>query len=110
MCISRACGRCRARQRPGRAGADDGVELVDEKNDLAVAVGHPAPPVEHVVCHQRDRKACQEALVRLEKQCLEIHTLVQKPSKNIEAQNALLLEKITKAHDIFHEVEGLCHD
>ena len=52
----------------------------------------------------------QEALTRLEKQCLEIHTLVQKPSKNIEAQNAILLEKITKAHDIFHEVEGLCHD
>ena len=52
----------------------------------------------------------QEALTRLEKQCLEIHTLVQKPSKNLEAQNELLLEKITKAHDIFHEVEGLCHD
>ena len=52
----------------------------------------------------------QEALSRLEKQCLDIHTLVQKPAKNEVAKDALLFEKITKAHDIFHEVEGLCHD
>lgn len=52
----------------------------------------------------------QDALTRLEKQCLEIHNLVQKQSKNMEAQNTDLFEKITKAHDIFHEVEGLCHD
>jgi superoxide dismutase len=47
----------------------------------------------------------QEALARLEKQCLEIHQAVQK-----NAKDAVLFEKITKAHDIFHEVEGLCHD
>jgi superoxide dismutase len=52
----------------------------------------------------------QDALSRLEKQCLDIHTLVQKPAKNEAAKDALLFEKITKAHDIFHEVEGLCHD
>ncbi len=52
----------------------------------------------------------QEALSRLEKQCLDIHTLVQKPVKNEMAKDALLFEKITKAHDIFHEVEDLCHD
>ncbi|MEN9701005.1 MAG: hypothetical protein RIR55_308 [Bacteroidota bacterium] len=52
----------------------------------------------------------QDALSRLEKQCLEIHTLVLKPSKNEAAKNELLFEKMTKAHDIFHEVEGLCHD
>lgn len=52
----------------------------------------------------------QEALTRLEKQCLEIHQLVQKPMKDEANKDALLLEKITKAHDIFHEVEGLCHD
>jgi superoxide dismutase len=52
----------------------------------------------------------QEALSRLEKQCLDIHQLVQKPMKDEANKNSLLLEKITKAHDIFHEVEGLCHD
>jgi superoxide dismutase len=52
----------------------------------------------------------QEALTRLEKQCLDIHQLVQKPMKDEANKDALLLEKITKAHDIFHEVEGLCHD
>ena len=52
----------------------------------------------------------QDALRRLEQQCLNIHTLVQKPSKNELEKNAKLLVQITKAHDIFHEVEGLCHD
>jgi hypothetical protein len=70
----------------------------------AILLKNSTPPV------SANNERVQEALTRLEKQCLEIHTLVQKPSKNIEAQNALLLEKITKAHDIFHEVEGLCHD
>jgi superoxide dismutase len=70
----------------------------------AILLKNSTPPA------SANNERVQEALARLEKQCLEIHTLVQKPSKNIEAQNALLLEKITKAHDIFHEVEGLCHD
>jgi len=52
----------------------------------------------------------QDALSRLEQQCLSIHQLVQKPSKNEAEKNAKLFEQITKAHDIFHEVEGLCHD
>lgn len=52
----------------------------------------------------------QDALTRLEKQCLSIHQLAQKPAKNEAAKNAALFEQITKAHDIFHEVEGLCHD
>lgn len=52
----------------------------------------------------------QDALTRLEKQCLLIHQLAQKPSKNQAAKNEQLFEQITKAHDIFHEVEGLCHD
>ncbi len=70
----------------------------------AILLKNSTPPT------SANNERVQEALTRLEKQCLEIHTLVQKPSKNIEAQNALLLDKITKAHDIFHEVEGLCHD
>jgi superoxide dismutase len=70
----------------------------------AILLKNSTPPA------SANNERVQEALARLEKQCLEIHTLVQKPSKNIEGQNALLLEKITKAHDIFHEVEGLCHD
>lgn len=52
----------------------------------------------------------QEALTRLEKQCFDIHQLVQKPTKDEEKKNTQLFEMITKAHDIFHEVEGLCHD
>jgi hypothetical protein len=35
---------------------------------------------------------------------------VQKPNKNEAEKKAKLFEQITKAHDIFHEVEGLCHD
>jgi superoxide dismutase len=57
-----------------------------------------------------NNKKVQDALTRLEKQCAEIHSLAQKPSKNEEAKNDLLFDLITKAHDIFHEVEGLCHD
>jgi superoxide dismutase len=52
----------------------------------------------------------QEALTRLEKQCFDIHQLVQKPTKDEAKKDAQLFEMITKAHDIFHEVEGLCHD
>jgi superoxide dismutase len=70
----------------------------------AILLKNSTPPA------SANNERVQEALARLEKQCLEIHTLVQKPSKNIEAQNALLLEKITKAHDIKRQVEGLCHD
>ena len=70
----------------------------------AILLKNSTPPV------SANNEKVQEALSRLEKQCLDIHTLVQKTVKNEAAKDALLFEKITKAHDIFHEVEGLCHD
>lgn len=70
----------------------------------AILLKNSTPPA------SANNERVQEALTRLEKQCLDIHTLVQKPMKNEAAKEAQLIEKITKAHDIFHEVEGLCHD
>ena len=70
----------------------------------AILLKNSTPPA------STNNERVQEALTRLEKQCLEIHQLVQKPSKDEEKKNTQLFEMITKAHDIFHEVEGLCHD
>jgi superoxide dismutase len=70
----------------------------------AILLKNSTPPV------SANNVGIQDALTRLEKQCLDIHQLVQKPSKDLEKKNAQLFEMITKAHDIFHEVEGLCHD
>lgn len=70
----------------------------------AILLNNSTPPA------SANNEKVQQALYRLEKQCLDIHTLVQKPLKNEPDKDALLLEKITKAHDIFHEVEALCHD
>jgi superoxide dismutase len=70
----------------------------------AILLKNSTPPA------SANKERVQEALTRLEKQCLEIHQLVQKPSKDEEKKNTQLFEMITKAHDIFHEVEGLCHD
>jgi hypothetical protein len=70
----------------------------------AILLKNSNPPV------SANNAGIQDALSRLEKQCLDIHQLVQKPSKDQEKKNTQLFEMITKAHDIFHEVEGLCHD
>jgi len=70
----------------------------------AILLKNSTPPV------SANSSGIQDALTRLEKQCLDIHQLVQKPSKDQEKKNAQLFEMMTKAHDIFHEVEGLCHD
>jgi superoxide dismutase len=70
----------------------------------AILLKNSTPPV------SANNAGIQDALTRLEKQCLDIHQLAQKPSKDQEKKNAQLFEMITKAHDIFHEVEGLCHD
>lgn len=70
----------------------------------AILLKNSTPPV------SANNAGIQDALARLEKQCLDIHQLVQKPAKDEEKKNAQLFEMITKAHDIFHEVEGLCHD
>ena len=52
-----------------------------------------------------DKPAIKIALKQLEKQCIEINKL-----NNKKASNAILKKKITAAHDIFHIVQGLCHD
>ena len=52
-----------------------------------------------------DKPAIKIALKQLEKQCIEINKL-----NNKKASNAILKKKITAAHDIFHVVQGLCHD
>ena len=52
-----------------------------------------------------DKPEIKIALKQLEKQCIEINKL-----NNKRASNALLKKKITAAHDIFHVVQGLCHD
>jgi len=70
----------------------------------AILLKNSTPPV------SANNAGIQDALTRLEKQCLDIHQLAQKPAKDEEKKNAQLFEMITKAHDIFHEVEGLCHD
>jgi UTP-glucose-1-phosphate uridylyltransferase len=70
----------------------------------AILLKNSTPPA------SANNERVQEALARLEKQCMDIHQLVQKPSKDEEKKNTQLFEMITKAHDIFHEVEGLCHD
>jgi superoxide dismutase len=70
----------------------------------AILLKNSTPPV------SANNADIQDALARLEKQCLDIHLLAQKPSKDEKKKNAQLFEMITIAHDIFHEVEGLCHD
>ena len=52
-----------------------------------------------------DKPAIKIALKQLEKQCIEINKL-----NNKKASNVILKKKITAAHDIFHIVQGLCHD
>ena len=44
-------------------------------------------------------------LSRLEKACYSINEQVNK-----NAKDAVLTKAISGAHDIFHEVQGLCHD
>jgi len=45
------------------------------------------------------------ALSRLEKQCGALDKSVRK-----NAKNKVILKKIIAVHDIFHEIQGLCHD
>jgi superoxide dismutase len=45
------------------------------------------------------------ALIRLEKKCSMLHKQI---SKN--AKNKSIMKSLSGVHDIFHEVQGLCHD
>ena len=53
----------------------------------------------------KDKPTVHKALANLEEQCAKIHELVGKNSKD-----EVLLKEMTKAHDLFHQVEELCHD
>ena len=41
----------------------------------------------------------------LENKCNEVNGLVEKNTKDV-----VLIKKIREAHDLFHVVQGLCHD
>ncbi len=57
------------------------------------------PPV------SKDKPNVHKALADLEEQCEKIHELVGK-----NAKDEVLMKEMTKAHDLFHQVEELCHD
>ena len=52
-----------------------------------------------------DSKLILEGLQTLENKCDEVNELVEKGAKD-----AVLIKKIKEAHDLFHVVQGLCHD
>lgn len=52
-----------------------------------------------------DSKLILEGLQNLENKCEEVNELVEKGAKD-----AILIKKIKEAHDLFHVVQGLCHD
>jgi hypothetical protein len=47
----------------------------------------------------------KDALTKLIAGCKELDTLVKKKSKD-----AILTQKLTALHDVFHEIVGLCND
>lgn len=49
--------------------------------------------------------AIHEGLKKLEEKCNEINNLVKKGAKD-----AVLIKKMAESHDLFHNVQGLCHD
>lgn len=65
----------------------------------AILFSASKPPV------SKDNPNVHKALADLEEQCEKIHELVGK-----NAKDAVLLKEMTKAHDLFHQVEELCHD
>ena len=65
----------------------------------AILFSASKPPV------SKDKPTVHKALADLEEQCEKIHELVGK-----NAKDEVLLKEMTKAHDLFHQVEELCHD
>lgn len=65
----------------------------------AILLSASKPPV------IKDKPSVHKALENLEEQCEKIHELV---GKNVKDE--VLLKEMTKAHDLFHQVEELCHD
>lgn len=65
----------------------------------SILVSASKPPL------SKDKPSVHKALASLEEQCEKIYELVEK-----NAKDAILLKEMTKAHDLFHQVEELCHD
>lgn len=65
----------------------------------AILLSASKPPV------SKDKASVHKALASLEEQCEKIYELVEK-----NAKDEVLLKEMTKAHDLFHQVEELCHD
>ncbi|MFZ9587862.1 MAG: superoxide dismutase [Crocinitomicaceae bacterium] len=65
----------------------------------SILVSASKPPL------SKDKPSVHKALASLEEQCEKIYELVEK-----NAKDAILLKEMTKAHDLFHKVEELCHD
>jgi len=65
----------------------------------AILLSASKPPV------SKDKPEIHKALSNLEEQCEKIYELVEK-----NAKDEVLKKEITKAHDLFHQVEELCHD
>jgi len=84
--------------------AEDGnlVPLRTRSGELlakAILFANSKPPV------SKDKPEVHKALSNLAEQCEKIYELVEK-----NAKDAVLMKEITKAHDLFHQVEELCHD
>lgn len=65
----------------------------------AILLSASKPPI------SKDKPSVHTALGHLEVQCEKIYELVEK-----NAKDEVLLKEMTKAHDLFHQVEELCHD
>ncbi|MEN9302417.1 MAG: hypothetical protein RL264_846 [Bacteroidota bacterium] len=82
---------------------DDFAPLKKRSGELhakAILLRNSTPPA------SLNQPAIQEAMMKLENQCAEIHQLTQ--SK--KTKDSTLKAKITAAHDTFHVIQGLCHD
>jgi superoxide dismutase len=65
----------------------------------AILLSNSKPPV------SKDKPEVHTSLVKLTEQCEKIYELVAK-----NAKDDVLIKEITKAHDLFHQVQELCHD
>jgi superoxide dismutase len=65
----------------------------------AILFANSKPPL------SKDKPEVHKALTNLAEQCDKIYELTAK-----NAKEDVLMKEITKAHDLFHQVEELCHD
>jgi hypothetical protein len=65
----------------------------------AILFANSKPPL------SKDKPEVHKSLTNLAEQCEKIYELTAK-----NAKDDVLMKEITKAHDLFHQVEELCHD